>query len=267
MRAFADKFIKPNALLTSFERLEIYNRQYWYRLLEGLREDYPGLRAVIGERRFAKLAEAYLVEFPSASFSLRNLGSRLEQFLRANPSLTSPRAEIALDMARFEWAQVVAFDGEAKPTLTPDDLLDCDPAELRLGLQPYLSILELSYPVDDFCLTVKKEERALRSDASNALQAAQHRARRKRWTLPAAEKVYVAVHRQQNLLYFKRLTAAGYALLDAVQRGATLQDACTVAAEHWEIGELDWPAQIKAWFGTWSSLGWFWRPKPEGIKF
>ena len=33
MRKEAAAFIKPNDRLTSFERLEIYNRQYWWRIL------------------------------------------------------------------------------------------------------------------------------------------------------------------------------------------------------------------------------------------
>ena len=36
MRAAASEFIKPNDRLSSFERLEIYNRQYWFRLLDCL---------------------------------------------------------------------------------------------------------------------------------------------------------------------------------------------------------------------------------------
>jgi hypothetical protein len=47
MRAVASEIIKPNSRLTSFERLEIYNRQYWFRVLAGLAEDFPGLRAVL----------------------------------------------------------------------------------------------------------------------------------------------------------------------------------------------------------------------------
>ena len=42
-------YVKPNDRLTSAERLEIYNRSYWYRILDSLREDFPGLRAVVGE--------------------------------------------------------------------------------------------------------------------------------------------------------------------------------------------------------------------------
>src|ERR1700737_1280664 len=52
-------YVKPNDRLSSFERLEIYNRQYWFRVLDCLYDDYPGLRAVVGERRFMNLARAY----------------------------------------------------------------------------------------------------------------------------------------------------------------------------------------------------------------
>src|SRR5262252_285082 len=103
MNKVADSFIKPNDRLTSFERLEIYNRVYWFRVLDCLYDDYPGLRAVLGEERFMKLITAYLAKYPSASFTLRNLGSRLEKFIREQPKWVAPRKEIALEMARFEW--------------------------------------------------------------------------------------------------------------------------------------------------------------------
>ncbi len=35
MADVAESFIAPNSRLTAFERLEIYNRQYWYRVLSG----------------------------------------------------------------------------------------------------------------------------------------------------------------------------------------------------------------------------------------
>ena len=44
----AASYIKPNSLLTSFERLEIYNRQYWFRVIDAVSEDFPALRAVLG---------------------------------------------------------------------------------------------------------------------------------------------------------------------------------------------------------------------------
>src|SRR5581483_11509311 len=77
MKKVAGAFIKPNDRLTSFERLEIYNRQYWFRLKDCFYEDYPGLRAILGDRRFERLACAYLDRYPSQSFTLRNLGRHL----------------------------------------------------------------------------------------------------------------------------------------------------------------------------------------------
>src|SRR5215469_604765 len=52
MAEVAAEFIKPNDRLTAFERLEIYNRMYWFRLMDSVLEDSPGLRALLGERRF-----------------------------------------------------------------------------------------------------------------------------------------------------------------------------------------------------------------------
>ena len=70
-----------------FERLEIYNRQYWYRVLGALAEDFPRLRAVIGGRAFEAMSIAYLSEHPSRSFSLRNLGSHLTDVAQKESAL------------------------------------------------------------------------------------------------------------------------------------------------------------------------------------
>src|SRR5271166_4245600 len=78
LRRIAEQIIKPNDRLSSFERLEIYNRQYWFRVLAALAEDFEGLRLIIGDRQFENLSIAYLQDCPSQSFTLRNLGSRLE---------------------------------------------------------------------------------------------------------------------------------------------------------------------------------------------
>ena len=44
--------------LTSFERLQIYARCYWFRLIEGVQQDCPALRALLGEKKFAALTKS-----------------------------------------------------------------------------------------------------------------------------------------------------------------------------------------------------------------
>ncbi|HTX66546.1 MAG TPA: DNA-binding domain-containing protein [Opitutaceae bacterium] len=255
--AVIGSFIKPNDRLGAVERLEIYNRMYWFRLLDCLLEDFPGVRAVLGERRFLRLAEAYLARHPSRSFTLRNLGRGLPDFIRAEPRRTAPRTTLAGDMARFEWAQVEAFDGEGRPALTPAELADADPARLRLGLQPYLSLLALDYAVDDLVLAVKKD--ALRGDASNAPEAAPATGRSRPVRMPRRERVHLAVHRYEGTIYFKRLEPAAARLLAALQAGRTLTRACAEALPKRGAAAPATQRQLQAWFRNWAALGWFCR--------
>ena len=92
-------FAKANDRLSALERIEIYNRMYWFRTLDSLHEDLPGLRAVLGEKKFARLIETYLTKEPSRSFTLRDLSARLEKFIRAHPKLTAPHTALAADIS------------------------------------------------------------------------------------------------------------------------------------------------------------------------
>jgi hypothetical protein len=252
MGKVAGQFIKPNDRLTSFERLEIYNRQYWFRIKDCFYEDYPGLRAILGERRFERLACAYLTRHPSHSFTLRNLGRSLVEFLEAEPRWTGPLKHPALDMARLEWAHVEAFDNEARPPLEMDSLLGVDPAQICLRLQPHLTLLQLRYELDEFLIEVKKGE-GLRNEASNAME--QHRARKKNQLKQQLrpKTVFLAVHRHNNTVFYKRLEPGQFRLLSAFQSKATVAEACEpfAASDH---ADLD---QVKSWFKSWAALGWF----------
>jgi hypothetical protein len=263
MDSVAESFIKPNDRLSSFERLEIYNRVYWFRVLDCLWDDYPGVRAILGEKKFMALVTAYLSKYPSVSFTLRDLGQRLEKFLRAEPHWIAPNEELTLDMVRFEWAQVVAFDGPAMPKITTDDILDAPPSKLKLRLQPYLSLLELSYPVDKFFLAVRKSEtEILRDEASNTFEAMpQAKIRKRPVRLPKRARVRVIVHRYDNTLFYKRLEPEAFAILRNLNLGMTVEESCSAAIAQIRKSNVDWAAKIRKWFNDWSSLGWFYREK------
>ncbi len=267
-KEIAARLIKPNDRLSSFDRLEIYNRVYWFRVLDCLYDDYPGLRAILGEKKFMRLATAYLAKYPSSSFTLRNLGQHLERFLNEEPQWIAPRDELALDMARFEWAQVVAFDDAAQPPITTDDVLDTPPSRLRLRLQPYLSLLELNHAVDQFLLAVRKREAAiLRDEASNTFEAMpRERKQTPRLRLPKRKHIFLAVHRYQNRLYYKRLEPEAFAVLQSLGRGLTIEQACGAAVRRFPQLERDWSRQLQEWFHDWSALGWFCRRRGQSRR-
>jgi hypothetical protein len=259
--AVAAQIAKPNDRLTSFERLEIYNRMYWFRVLDSLYDDCPGLRAVLGDKKFIALAEAYLVKYPSASFTLRNLPSRLERFIRTTPRYTAPHTALCRDLARFEWARVEVFDTASQPVFTANDLLDVPAAQqgrIKLALQPYLQLLRLDYPVDDFILAIKREAELLRGDASNA-PSARRKLRKNKITLPGRARTHVAVHRLDGQIYFKKLEPAAYRILVALRTGRTLEQALATGIPRAKKSHADWAGRVQGWFRTWMELGWLCR--------
>jgi hypothetical protein len=251
-----EEVIKPNDRLTSFERIEIYNRVYWFRILSSLAEDFPGLRAIIGQEKFDKLLVAYLVDCPSESFTLRNLGARLENWLPDHPEFAPGKQRLALDMVRLEWADIDVFDSAELPKLTEEDLrnLGEDPS---FHLQPYLRLLDLAYPVDELLLKVRGKEEQKSDIASNVVteRATQHA--NKRLRLPKRKKIHLAVHRQENVIYYKRLEPAAFALLVALREGKPLSQAIE-ASVNWSNRSVSHvTGQVHDWFANWSALGWF----------
>jgi hypothetical protein len=257
-----EEIIKPNDRLTSFERLQIYNQVYWFRILSSLAEDYPGLRAIIGQKKFDRLLVAFLTECPSESFTLRNLGSRLEAWLRNHLEFIPKVERLAIDMVRLEWADIEAYDRAELPRFTESDLHNL-PEDPVFHLQPYLLLLDLAYPVDDLLLSLRGVDEQHSDIASNVVKMRARRRHGARLILPKPKKVYLAVHRSEDCVYFKRLEADAFALLRALQQGKPLSQAIE-ASVNWSKGTVERvTGQVHDWFANWSNLGWFCKP-PEG---
>ena len=146
--------VKPNSRLSSLERLEIYNRSYWSRVLDALGEDFPGVRAVVGAKRFEQIRRRYLDDCPSESFTMRNLGKHLAAWMERNPALVGANDEIALDMARLEWAEIESFDSAEQERLGPAEIAALEPTS-TLRLQPHLQTMQAGYEVDTLLLEVR----------------------------------------------------------------------------------------------------------------
>jgi hypothetical protein len=259
MRAYASRFIKPNDRLTSFERLEIYNRQYWFRLFSALAEDFPGLRSVLGEKQFDAMCKAYIVDCPSTSFTLRNLGSKMEAWLRAHPKWAGKKQTLALDIARLEWADIEAFDNESKPALRTEDLATADAETLKLELQPYVRLLDFAYPVDDLLLAVRKEDDT--DFASNAFSEKRKKKHVRAVAKLKPQHIYLVVHRIDNSVYFRRIAPEEFAVLTALGKGKSLAKALDAAFRKSEMPPEEHAGIVQKYFQTWATLGWFCRPK------
>jgi hypothetical protein len=253
----ADAYIKPNDRLTSFDRLEIYNRQYWFRVIGAVSEDFPAIAAVLGPKKFDTMVLAYLRENPSTSFTLRNLGSKLPKWLESHPEFSPRRHSLLLDVARLEWAYVEAFDGADLPPLTAADFGDLGGAS-PLFLQPHLQLLDLRYPVDELVLAVHRQ--TAQSDImSNAVI---ERKQAKRTPLPAMRRsqIHLAVHRYENSVYYRRIDPEAYRLLSALQSGTLLGQSLEIAFRESTLSAEEQAAKIQEYFAHAAELGWFCKP-------
>jgi hypothetical protein len=266
-KEIVERMIKPNDRLSSVERLEIYNRAYWYRILGSLAEDFPGLCAIIGQKTFDRLSVAYLSELPSESFTLRNLGARLEAWLCRHPKFASKNQRLAVDMVRLEWADIDVFDSGELPKLNEHDLQNAgeDPV---FHLQPYIRLLDLSYPVDDLLLEIRRQNGDVEAESDTAsnivVMEHAHQRKNKRLPLPKPKKTYLAVHRQENEVFFKRLQPEAFALLAALQQGKHLSEAIADSV-NWTNQKVEYiTVRLHDWFANWSTLGWFSKPAEDG---
>jgi Putative DNA-binding domain len=260
--AVAGSFIAPNSRLTAFERLEIYNRQYWFRVLGALQEDFPAVHAVVGPRRFEAISVAYLTAHPSRSFTLRNLGSHLPEWLLAHPEQAGRSHRLAVDVARIEWAFVEAFDSAEREPLTSGQIAVID-GESRLALQPHLQLLSLSFPADNLVLDLHKQQKRQTSEAGVEREEEQQRPVKLPQVRPRS--TWLAAHRIDLGVYYRRLEREEFQMLAAIRRGISLSQAIEAGFIDSRIPPKRQASKVQEWFGTWAELGWICAPELESL--
>jgi hypothetical protein len=221
----------PNKYFSSHERMEVYARQYWWRLRHALDEDVPTVMAVLRPSVYKELREAYLVACPSESFTLRELGHRLPLFIKENPQLAGSRPELAFDAAYYDMARVRAFDAASVEPLTREQMEQGDSSGILLGLQPHVQLCRCSYPVHTL----------LRGE-NGQLESGRIR----------KQSTFLVICREKNRVVTLPVTPQQFQLLEILEGGSTLFGMAEVVA-----GVRRFPiASIASWFWEWCSREW-----------
>jgi hypothetical protein len=246
--------VKPNSRLTAFERLEIYNRSYWSRVLDAFSEDFPGVRALVGAAGFDRLRRAYLADCPSGSFTMRDLGQHLVAWLETHSAYAEPHTAAVLDMAKLEWAEIESFDAAEHERLAPEHIAALDPTA-SLQLQPHIRLLEVTYPVDSMIFGIRK---AARRNGSPARTFARTRVERAKSAAP----IYLAIHRHELVVHYKRLDKEEFRLLRAISEGVSIEDAVARAYADSTLTPDVCTQHLQNSFALFSALGWFSKSRP-----
>jgi hypothetical protein len=151
---------------------------------------------------------------------------------------------------QFEYS---VTDGKQLNPLAVEDVYAVRP-DTRLFLQPHLQLLSLSYPVDNLMLAVKKRTTAI--DIVSG--AASQRASCARVKIPPMrrEPVYLAVHRFEDSVYYRRLERETFLLLTALRSGAPVGESVSQALDKTKLQAEEQAALLRESFAHASELGW-----------
>jgi hypothetical protein len=138
--ATADRLMKATATLSSAERLELYHRQYWFRVLDSVAEEFPVLQKMAGDEKFWELMEAYLQSCPSGSYTLRHLGRSMASFVAGWDGLDETRRRWFSALAEIEYAAMEVYEAAEREALPPERI-----ATEVLELQPHVRLM--AFPV------------------------------------------------------------------------------------------------------------------------
>jgi hypothetical protein len=224
-----EAWVRDDERLAAVERLEVYARMYFFRLLDCLAGDFPSVHAVVGHENFHVLVRDYLERHPSTSRSVRSLGRSFAPFLDAH-ALGAEHPFVA-DLARFEWALLEAFDARDAAPLAPERLKSV-PVEqwpgLRLALTPSLRIVEAGAPVHEMWTAVTKGQR-----------------------LPTlvGRRTVIRVWREDLRVFHGVIGDVELATLRAIERGASFGAACEAASEL--VGAEEAPLEVARLLERW----------------
>jgi hypothetical protein len=244
--------IAPSRNQNSLERLEIYARAYYARLLECLRAEFPILVKAVGEDLFGQFALGYLERFPSQSYTLDHLGSRFRQYLSETRSDDDEGdaswLDFLVDLAQLEWNIAEVFDGpgaEGMQLLDTDQILAIPPErwiDARLVPVPCLRVIRLDFPVHDYYQSLRNSEEAVPPDR---------------------QETFLAITRRNYVVRHIPLSPPAAEILTALLATATIGKAIAKLDLSSEADFAGMVLNLQNWFRTWSAEGFFVRADLE----
>jgi hypothetical protein len=244
-----EQVVTPSRSLSALERMDIYNRAYFARLIDCLREEFPALRHAAGDDAFDQFALGYLQKYPSRSYTLNDLGKNFRKYLSESRPVDDSADEASINFADFlidlvtlEQTYNQVFDGpgsEGKRLVQHDDLAALSPErwlESRLETVPCLCLVSLRYPAHRYISAVRKQQNP---------------------SYPKRRATRLAVSRRNFVIRRFELTCQQYSLLASLAAGESVGAAIDKAASTPGARLEKLASNLRDWFTTWTQEGFF----------
>jgi Putative DNA-binding domain len=246
LRAEAEAHLRGSDGIGSLERLELYNRQYWFRLISVMQVDYTCTIHVMGLSSYNAWAVRYLDKHPPDSPYLNDLDRSFHAFMRSE--YDGKDREWVMESLTYDRAFAKAFEGREGEVLLQGALAPGDMLQARLQLAPHVTALSLAHDWSSYRAEALKDE---------SLEAT--------LPLPEAMPFHRVVHRHEATLFEKEIPAAAAALLAALSTPATLPEVFDRMPDLSESDTQDLETHLTEWFADFVSRGWIVSANDTGL--
>lgn len=239
-----NRVINRSSQMTSHDRLQIYQRAYFSRLIECLRAQYPSVLRALGEESFDAMAFGYLVESPSRNYTLAKLGDSFSQFLAATrPPKVDDQApdfgDFLIELADLERTYNDVFHGsgpEVEDSLSSEELVGLSPDEFAgCSLVPHAStrLIEFRFAVHEYATAVRN---GTESD------------------YPAPRPVFLVISRRDYVVRRFEVSPEQFTLLSSIVQGQTIGQSLHALWKATSTNGAELVQQVRTWFYEWSRL-------------
>jgi hypothetical protein len=143
-------YILPSPKMHPAKRIEIYNQQYWWRLLSTLQDSVPLVTRLFGHYSFNQtIAIPYLSKFRPDSWSLNILGDHLPEWVETD--YHEKDKQLVYDAALIDVALNQAFFTPHYPiNLSKEAAENEENLNRKFKLQPHVFLFDLRYDLFSF---------------------------------------------------------------------------------------------------------------------
>ncbi len=247
MKEEAKQFITPSPTLEPHRRIEIYNQQYWWRLLSILHDTFPLVTRMFGYFDFNQtIAVPYLLAHPPDSWSLNPLGSRLPAWIQKN--YQNHDKSFVYDAAAIDLAYNDGFLLSHNPPLAGKDFPNPDDISFLLNkpliLQSHIYLFTIKYHLFQF-----RDE-----------MLGQETEHWEEHDFPRLEKgkryTFCLFRNKRNNMCWEEIEEPEFFLLNLFKAKATIEEACSALEdEHREWVEVS-AGKLSEWFQKWVVREW-----------
>lgn len=238
----AANYITPTPSLKPHQRIEIYNQQYWWRLLKSLRINFPLVTRLLGQELFnVSIAVPYLSQCIPDHWCLSMLGKRLPAWMEKH--YAGPTPELIKQAVQLDWAFSYIYGLKECPPLDLQSMMQEDQSQLMTTpffLQPHIHIFRWPYPLLDY------REQLLQNKDTAVTPLKK-----------GAENSYI-LYRDRNHIASWRLASGGEAVfLQYFKDGSTIEQACEKVEQLKGSLYQQISRNLQTWIQEWVRMGWF----------